>query len=209
MFIRVGRDIATENLVNGQSVYGERLVKKGGKEFRLWNPKRSKVGAALQKGMHIPFTDNMTILYLGVASGTTASHISDMVRNGMIFGVDPAPRVLREFLLLSETRSNLVPVFGNANYPESYRQIVPQADMIIQDVAQPNQAQIFLKNAKLYLNKGGLAFVAVKARSIDVTKNPKKVFDEFKRELAGFEIIQEMRLEPFEKDHLALLLRKK
>ena len=92
MIMKIGRDLATENLVPGQSVYKERLVKRKGREFRLWNPKRSKVGAALTKGMKIPFNDKGLILYLGVASGTTASHISDIVKNGMIFGVDPAPR---------------------------------------------------------------------------------------------------------------------
>ncbi len=208
--LKIGREIATENLVKGQRVYKERLTKRRGKEYRMWNPKRSKVGAALQKGMKIPFSETWLTLYLGVASGTTASHISDIIKRGMIYGVDPAPRVLREFLILSETRENLIPIFGNANYPESYRHIVPEVDFIIQDVAQPNQSQIFLKNAKLYLKKGGLAFVAVKSRSIDVTLNPNKVFSQFKREIeTEFEIISERKLEPYEKDHLALLLRKK
>ncbi|MBR9689798.1 MAG: fibrillarin-like rRNA/tRNA 2'-O-methyltransferase [Candidatus Altiarchaeota archaeon] len=206
--MKIGRDLATENLVKGQSVYGERLVRKRGKEFRVWEAKRSKVGAALQKGMKIPFKDDAKILYLGVASGTTASHISDLTPKGMIFGVDPAPRVLRDFLLLSETRSNLVPIFADANRPEKYRHIVPDVDMIIQDVAQPNQSQILMKNVNMYLKKGGLAFVAIKSRSIDVTANPNKIFSEFKHAVKGLELIQEKRLEPFEKDHMALLLKK-
>ena len=207
--IRIRRDFATENLVKGQLVYGERIMKKKGKEFRIWDPKRSKVGAALHKGMTIPLADNMLILYLGVASGTTASHISDEVKNGMIFGVDPAPRVLRDFLLLSETRKNLVPILKDANRPELYKHLVPEVDMIIQDVAQPNQAQILIKNVRTHLKKGGLAFVAIKSRSIDVTSSPKKIFKEFKTELkaAGLHIVQEKSLEPFEKDHLALLVK--
>jgi fibrillarin-like pre-rRNA processing protein len=207
--IRIGRDFATENLVPGQSVYGERLRRRSGREFRLWDAKRSKIAAAMQKGMRVPFDPKWDVLYLGVASGTTASHLSDIIREGMIFGVDPAPRVLREFLLLSETRSNLVPLLKDANRPESYRDVVPDVDFLYQDVAQPNQAQILMKNARTYLKKGGLAFVAVKSRSIDVTANPRDVFARFKRELQGFDIIAEKRLEPFEKDHLALLLRKK
>ncbi|MBR9680731.1 MAG: fibrillarin-like rRNA/tRNA 2'-O-methyltransferase [Candidatus Altiarchaeota archaeon] len=205
--IRIKRDFATENLVKGQLVYGERIIKKKGKEFRIWDPKRSKVGAALQKGMKIPLTEDMIVLYLGVASGTTASHISDEVKNGMIYGVDPAPRVLRDFLLLSEVRKNLVPILKDANRPEIYKHLVPEVDLIIQDVAQPNQAQILIKNIKTYLKKGGLAFVAIKARSIDVTSNPRKIFKEFKHELKDYKIIDEKSLEPFEKDHLALLIR--
>ena len=206
--IRIGRDFATENLVPGQSVYGERLIRKKGKEYRSWDSRRSKIAAAMLKKMKIPFGKNWTVLYLGVASGTTASHLSDIIRDGMIFGVDPAPRVMRDFILLSETRHNLTPVFEDANRPDKYRHIVPEVDFLYQDVAQPNQAQIFLKNAGTYLKKGGMAFIAVKSRSIDVTANPRKVFDEFKKELRGFKIISETRLEPFEKDHLALLLKK-
>jgi len=206
--IRIKRDFATENLVPGQLVYGERIMRRKGKEFRIWDPKRSKVGASLQKGMRIPLKDGMKILYLGVASGTTASHISDEVPNGMIYGVDPAPRVLREFLLLSETRKNLVPILRDANRPETYKHLVPEVDFLIQDVAQPNQAQIFLKNVHAFLKKGGYAFVAVKARSIDVTANPKKVFKAFKHEIKELKIIEEKSLEPFERDHLAILIQK-
>ncbi len=207
MIARFGRNFVTKNLVPGQRVYGERLMRKKGVEYRVWDPTRSKVAAALMNGMKIPFSEDMLVLYLGVASGTTASHLSDIITRGMIFGVDFAPRVLREFILLSETRKNLVPVFADANRPEMYRHLVPEVDMIVQDVAQPNQDQILLKNAQMFLKKGGLAFVAIKARSIDVTKKPKEIFREFKETVKDrFRIISEKRLEPFEKDHLALLL---
>jgi len=206
--MRIGRDFATENLVPGQSVYGERLIKKKGKEYRSWDSRRSKLAAAMLKRMKISFEKNWTVLYLGVASGTTASHLSDIIRDGMIFGVDPAPRVMRDFILLSETRPNLTPVFADANRPDLYRHVVPEVDFLYQDVAQPNQAQIFQKNADMYLKIDGMAFVAVKSRSIDVTANSRTVFEEFKRELRGFKIVAETRLEPFEKDHLALLLKK-
>lgn len=209
MIKRMGRDFVTRNLVPGQSVYGERLIRRGDKEFREWDPKRSKLAAALRKGMRVKFQDNWTVLYLGVASGTTASHLSDIVRKGMLFGVDPAPRVMRDFILLSETRPNLVPILGNANKPDSYRHLVPDVDFLYQDVAQPNQAQILVRNAKTYLKPDGLAFVAVKARSIDVTASPRKVFAQFKRDIkeGGLKILEEKELRPFEKDHLALLVR--
>ena len=83
-------------------------------------------------------------------------------------------------------------------------------DFLYQDVAQPNQDQILIRNSDMFLKKNGLAFVAVKARSIDVTRSPKDVFKEFKEKIrTKFSIESEARLEPFEKDHLALLLRKK
>ena len=208
--LRIGRDLATENLVPGQSVYGEKLVRRGGKEFRLWDPTRSKLGAALQKGMKFEIKQDWLVLYLGVASGTTASHISDLVSKGIVFGVDFAPRVLRDFLLLSETRPNLVPILGDATRPNQYSSIVPQVDFLYQDVAQPNQSQILIRNAEMFLKPDGLVFVAIKARSIDVTKKPRAVFNEFKQEInQHFQILAETRLEPFEKDHLALLLKNK
>jgi len=212
MIIRLGRNIATQNLVPGQAVYGEDLIKRKGVEYRVWEPRRSKVGAALVKGMKFPLRENHLVLYLGVASGTTASHLSDMLTKGMLFGVDFAPRVLRDFVLLAETRSNLIPVFDTANKPEHYRWVVPQVDFIVQDVAQPNQAQILIKNARMFLKKNGHAFVAVKSRSIDVTAKPGDVFKQFKQEVKAsgeFEILEDIRLEPFERDHMALLLRKK
>lgn len=209
MIIRLGREMATENLVPGQSVYGEKLVRRGGKEFRIWDPTRSKLGAAIMKGMKMDIRQDWLVLYLGVASGTTASHLSDIVKQGTIFGIDFAPRVLRDFLLLSETRPNLVPVLGDAARPEQYSSIVPQVDFLYQDVAQPNQAQILVRNSDMFLKKGGQAFVAIKARSIDVTKRPRVVFNEFKQQIRQhFEILAEAKLEPFEKDHLALLLKK-
>ncbi|MBR9681434.1 MAG: fibrillarin-like rRNA/tRNA 2'-O-methyltransferase [Candidatus Altiarchaeota archaeon] len=209
MMIKLGRNFATKNLVPGKSVYGESLAKRKGGEFRSWDPKRSKVAAAMMKGMKIPLKENQMVLYLGVATGTTASHLSDLLTKGMLFGVDFAPRVLREFILLSEVRRNLVPIMADASKPQKYRWLVPNVDFMFQDVAQPNQAQILVRNAKIFLNKGGHIFVAVKSRSIDVTKKPGDVFKVFKKEIkeAGFTILDEKRLEPFEKDHLALLLK--
>lgn len=207
--IKIGRNFATKNLVPGKSVYGESLAKRKGGEFRVWDPKRSKVGAALMKGMKIPIKADHLVLYLGVATGTTASHISDIVSKGMLFGVDFAPRVLREFILLSEVRKNCVPILADAGKPANFRWLVPNVDFLIQDVAQPNQSQILIRNAKMFLKKGGRVFVAVKSRSIDVTRKPGDVFKQFKREVkdAGFTILDEKRLEPFEKDHMALLMK--
>jgi len=208
-FLGWRRGIATENMVSGQKVYGEDLVQIEGMEFRSWNPTRSKLAAALLKGMHIKLGEDLRILYLGVSSGTTASHVSDIVRNGIIYGVDFAPRVLREFVQLSETRKNLVPVFGNSSLPEEYDYLIPgEVDMIYQDVAQPNQVQILSKNAEMFLKKGGMAVLMIKARSISVARDPNSIFTEEIEKLkeAGFRILETRRLEPFEKDHLAVVL---
>ncbi len=67
------KKIATKNLVPGQRVYGERLVKFEGEEYRVWNPRRSKLAAAILNGLeNFPIRPGSRVLYLGVASGTTA-----------------------------------------------------------------------------------------------------------------------------------------
>jgi len=92
--------LATENLVVGNQVYKEKLVKKKDIEYRLWDPFRSKLAASIMNGLEIfPITDKSNILYLGVSTGTTISHISDIVGpRGIIFGVEHSSRVARDFL---------------------------------------------------------------------------------------------------------------
>lgn len=49
-------------------------------EYRVWNPFRSKLAAAILGGIdeiHMP--PGSKVLYLGAASGTTVSHVSDVV----------------------------------------------------------------------------------------------------------------------------------
>ncbi|ASJ10201.1 fibrillin [Thermococcus sp. P6] len=203
--------IATKNLVPGQRVYGERVVNWNREEYRIWNPRRSKLAAALLNGLrNFPIKPGSRVLYLGVASGTTASHVSDIVGpEGMVFGVEFSPRVLRELVPLVDERRNLVPILGDATKPEGYRALVPKVDVIFEDVAQPSQAKILVDNAKAYLKRGGYGMISVKSRSIDVTKSPEQVFNEVEKELAEyFEIVERISLEPYEKDHALFVVRK-
>ena len=49
-------------------------------EYRAWNPFRSKLAAAIVGGIeHIHMKPGSKVLYLGAASGTTVSHVSDLV----------------------------------------------------------------------------------------------------------------------------------
>ena len=91
------RKLGTKNLVPGNAVYGERLVRFSGYEYRLWDPYRSKLAAAILKGLEIvPICPNYRVLYLGAASGTTASHVSDIVgEDGQISGCYDVPVKLK------------------------------------------------------------------------------------------------------------------
>jgi len=159
---------------------------------------------------NFPIKPGKSVLYLGIASGTTASHVSDIVGwEGKIFGIEFSPRVLRELVPIVEERRNIVPILGDATKPEEYRALVPKVDVIFEDVAQPTQAKILIDNAEVYLKRGGYGMIAVKSRSIDVTKEPEQVFREVERELSEyFEVIERLNLEPYEKDHALFVVRK-
>jgi len=203
--------IATKNLVPGQRVYGERLYHYQGEEYREWNAYRSKLAAALLKGLaELPVGRGDRLLYLGIASGTTASHVSDIVGwEGRIYGVEFAPRVMRDLLLVVAERRNIYPILGDARFPEKYRHLVEGVDGLYSDVAQPEQAAIVVRNARFFLRDGGYLLLAIKARSIDVTLEPSEVY---RREIetlrsGGFEIVDVVHLDPFDRDHAMIYAR--
>jgi len=130
--------LATVSLLPGRSVYGEQLVKSGKKEYRIWSLYRSKPAAAIKKGLEkLHLKKGMSIIYLGVASGTTVSHFSDIVgKEGIIYGIDIAERVLRELIPHAEKRGNIVPILADARRPESYENLVlGKVDLLYEDVA--------------------------------------------------------------------------
>jgi len=197
--------LATRNLVPGKRVYGEHLYKWEGVEYREWNAYRSKLAAALIKGLkELPVKPGQRILYLGAGSGTTVSHVSDIVGlKGRIYAVEFAPRVMRELVVVADDRPNIIPILGDARLPKKYRAIVEAVDGIYADVAQPEQAELVADNADMFLKDGGWLLLAIKARSIDVTAEPSEVY---KREIdtlknRGFEIVDVVHLEPFDRDH--------
>jgi len=202
----------TVNLTPGKVVYDERLVKDNGVEYREWNPRKSKLAAMVLKGTpNIFIRKGDVILYLGCSYGTTVSHVSDIVgKEGFIFALDFAPRVMRDMVFVAEDRKNIAPILGDANRPEQYIEKVSQVDIIYQDIAQRNQVDIFLKNINLFLKKEGYCLLAVKARSIDVTKKPKVIFAEIKQRLENeLTIIDYRTLEPYQLDHCMFICKKK
>lgn len=205
------RKIYTENLVPGKSVYGEKLVVQDKAEYREWNAYKSKLCAAIMKGCpNIFIRRNDAVLYLGAASGTTASHVSDIVgEDGFVFAVDIAPRVMRNLAFLCHDRKNIAPILADANKAKELMERVSMADVIYQDVAQKEQVGIFLKNADLFLKDKGYAILALKARSIDVVRNPKDIFKEMKHKLEGkMTLVDYRELSPFQKDHAMFMCKK-
>jgi fibrillarin-like pre-rRNA processing protein len=207
------RKLGTKNLIPGNAVYGERLVKFRGYEYRLWDPYRSKLAAAILKGLEtVPIYPKNRVLYLGAASGTTASHISDIVgEDGHVYCVEFASRSLRELVNnVVAFRYNMSPILADARLPESYSRMVEQVDAIYCDVAQPEQARVLADNADMFLADGGWVLLAIKAQSIDVTKEPSVVFKSEAAilEARGFHIKETVGLEPFDKAHIMLVAQK-
>ena len=203
--------LATENLVVGNQVYKEKLVKKKDVEYRLLDPFRSKLAASIMNGLEIfPITDKSNILYLGVSTGTTISHISDIVGpRGIIFGVEHSSRVARDFLdRVASHRPNIVPIIQDARQPKQYFSVYGKVDIVYVDIAQPDQTEIAIANCKLYLKVGGYLFLVIKTRSIDVTKNPKRVIEEEVKKIQQyFEINQVIDLYPYDKDHAMVIAK--
>ena len=202
--------LATLNLSPGVSVYGERLIACEGREYRIWDPFRSKLAAAVLNGIKgFPLASGMRVLYLGSATGTTASHVSDIVgEDGCVYCVDFAPRSMRDFLgNVSQYRSNVFPILADARFPESYAFLVGGVDGIYCDVAQPEQAKLLSENARVFLPDGGWAMLAIKARSIDVVRDPSAIFEEELDLLRknGFVILDSIRLDPYDKAHAMVL----
>ena len=196
---------------NGISIYGEQLKTIKGSQYRSWNPYRSKLAAALlKKRFVLSLPEDSTVLYLGAATGTTVSHVSDLLPQGIIYAVEHSAISMKKLLNVVESRKNIIPIFEDANHPDRYFSIVPQVDLVYQDISQRNQADIFIRNMDTYLKHDGTGIIMVKARSIDVSLPPKKAYHIVEHELKdqNVTIKQSFTLSPFEKDHAAFVVQK-
>jgi fibrillarin-like pre-rRNA processing protein len=214
------RRILTKNLTPGRQFFEyEESWTEGGEEYRVLDPRRSKLGAAIAKGLQQSgIRPGSVVLYLGASHGYTPSYVSDIVGGqGFVFCLDVAPRVVRDLVFVCEQRENMAPLLYDAKHPETYADKLPQegVDVVYQDIAQKGQAEIFLANCDRFLKKGGYGLLALKARSIDVTRRPAEIFKEVKRrfeagELASRYVIVDYReLDPFEKDHAFFVVKRR
>ncbi|HLC58465.1 MAG TPA: fibrillarin-like rRNA/tRNA 2'-O-methyltransferase [Candidatus Nanoarchaeia archaeon] len=209
--IRNRKKIVTKNLTHGKIFFNENKYLVDNIEYREFNPGHSKLAAAIAKRISlIPIKEKDKILYLGASHGYTPSFISDMIgENGMIFCLDFAPRVVRDLLFVCEERINMSPILANAKKPDTYKNRISKVDVIYQDVAQKDQVEILLKNLDL-LNPKGYVLIAIKSRSIDVTKNPRIIYKEVEEKLkTKLRIMDKKELDPYQKDHIFFVCQKK
>ena len=203
--------LATRNLTPGLTVYGERLIRFKSAEYRVWDAFRSKLAAAILRGLTIvPIMPGHQVLYLGAASGTTPSHVSDIVGDeGQVYCVEFASRSIRDLVNnVCAYRINMSPILEDARVPDRYLMLIRgKVDDIYCDIAQPEQARLLADNADLFLKKKGWIMLAVKAQSIDVTKEPSEVYKAETRvlEKRGFRVKDVVRLEPYDKAHAMIV----
>lgn len=202
----------TQNLDLNRTIYGEKLIEVKGVQYREWNPYRSKLGASIRANARKTFIDrNSRLLYLGASSGTTVSHCSDIISQGIIYAVEFSPRSLRELVQNCADRPNVIPILADANHPYEYAPYISdRVDVIFQDIAQPNQTEILIKNIQRYLEpQKGKFIYAIKPRSIDTTANPNEIFEAEIRKLeaAGMQIMDNVSIHKYQTDHIVLFGR--
>ncbi|XP_072933992.1 rRNA 2'-O-methyltransferase fibrillarin [Epargyreus clarus] len=215
VFIARGKEdaLVTKNLVPGSEVYGEKRISvetDGEKvEYRVWNPFRSKLAAAIMGGVdaiHMP--PGSRVLYLGAASGTTVSHVSDVVGpEGLVYAVEFSHRSGRDLINVAKKRTNIIPIIEDARHPLKYRMLVGMVDTIFADVAQPDQARIVSLNAQHFLKNGGHFVISIKASCIDSTAQPEAVFAAEVKKLQADKLKpqEQLTLEPYERDHAVVV----
>jgi fibrillarin-like pre-rRNA processing protein len=184
-------------------VYNERML--GG--ARVWEPYRSKLAALYHVGKGVEIEPSMRVLYLGAANGTTVSHVADYAE--VVYAVEFAPRPMQDLIEVARRRKNVMPIMADATRPDHYAPIVERVDLVYQDVAQPAQAAIAIRNCAFLKPKGHLILM-LKTRSVDVRKEPGEVFDETIMALkeAGFTIEESVWLTPYHQDHAAIVCTK-
>uniref|UniRef100_A0A182WR79 rRNA 2'-O-methyltransferase fibrillarin n=1 Tax=Anopheles quadriannulatus TaxID=34691 RepID=A0A182WR79_ANOQN len=215
IFIARGKEdaLVTLNLVPGSEVYGEKRISVENegdkKEYRVWNPFRSKLAAAVLGGVdkiHMP--PGSKVLYLGAASGTTVSHVSDIVGpEGLVYAVEFSHRSGRDLLNVAKKRTNIIPIIEDARHPHKYRMLVGMVDTVFADVAQPDQARIVALNAHNFLKNGGHFVISIKASCIDSTAVPEAVFAAEVKKLQSEKLKpqEQITLEPYERDHAVVV----
>jgi rRNA 2'-O-methyltransferase fibrillarin len=199
--------------VPGEAVYGEKriAVEVNGdkKEYRVWNPFRSKIAAAILGGVESTHIQpGSKVMYLGAASGTTVSHVSDIVGpTGVVYAVEFSHRTGRDLINVAKKRTNIIPIIEDARHPHKYRMLAGMVDVLFADVAQPDQARILAINAQHFLKTGGYFVMSIKANCIDSTAPAEVVFAKEVKKLQEekFRPSEQITLEPYERDHAVVI----
>jgi len=209
--------LVTKSICPGEAVYGEKKIQVEEKvgdattkiEYRVWNPFRSKIAAAVLGGLeHLHIAPGKKVLYLGAASGTTVSHVADIVGpTGLVYAVEFSNRSGRDLINMAKKRTNVIPIIEDARHPHKYRMLVGMVDVVFADVAQPDQTRIVALNSHNFLKNEGHFVISIKASCIDSTAEPTAVFQAEVEKMRGEKMKpqEQITLEPYERDHAVVV----
>ena len=162
--------------MKGVRLRDESLRRDGRIEWRSWNPRASKLAAALIRTKRDPSLlipePGSTALYVGAGHGTTISHLHDHLcgsgnhHGGRIVAVDLSPRCIRDLIRLSVARPGISPVLADARRLDDFTPFVPEpVPWILQDVSQAGQVELMIRICERFLAPGGVALLSLKAAS--------------------------------------------
>jgi fibrillarin-like pre-rRNA processing protein len=199
------RELWTEAVGDPPPVYGERWTEVAERRFRSFEPGRSKLAAAVVRGWtgDLPAPGERW-LYLGAATGTTASHVADLVGpDGRVYAVERSLRPFARLLSLSERWPSLRPILADARDPLGYSSLVPPVDGVYADIAQADQLDIVLRNAELLLfGEGARVLIALKTASMGRQRSAAGHREAAERTLSdSVSLFASVPLEPFHKAH--------
>jgi fibrillarin-like pre-rRNA processing protein len=195
----------TETDAQPPAVYGERWSHTDDRAWRSFDPYRSKLAAGIVRGWEgdLPAAGERW-LYLGAASGTTASHVADLVGpDGAVYAIERSLRPFGRLLALAERWPSLLPILADARRPDSYTSLVPPVDGVYADIAQPDQAEIVIANARALLRRpGSRVLFALKTASMGREATAPEHLRRTEALLGGLvELERPVKLEPFHRAH--------
>lgn len=186
---------------DGKSIYGEQVTSRGGKSYRIFSPLRSKLSSSIKLGLKPEILKDDHILYLGAGAGTTVSHLADSTSSGMVFAIEMSPSPFIKLMSLSRIKDNVYPVLADAQRPEMYGLFLDKVDSIYQDVSQPNQIEIFIKNMEYFNSKKGILMLKTFSLRSDFS-----VDREINKLKNNFNVRQAKDISRFHKGHYAVVV---
>lgn len=180
-------------------VYGEDIIKRGDIYYRLFSPLRSKLSSSIKLGLKPEIKKYYHVVYLGASTGTTVSHVSDIVSEGEVYAIEFSSIPFIKLMQLGLNRENVIPILLDASKPHTYGLFVDRADLIYQDIAQPRQIDIFLDNMRFFNAKSGI--LMFKTYSIRAHSSIKNEISRIEKEL---KVQQVKDISRFHRGHYAI-----
>ena len=205
------KKLATLNNASINEVYNEKIIKINGKQYNLWNPYTSKLAAAIVNGMEIfPILEKTKVLYLNSTIEKTLSHISDIIGvNGKIFILRDINENSKKFLdNVMNDRTNVFTITRDNGDPAKFSSKSEMVNVVYVDITQHNETEVAIQNCKRYLRDGGFLMLVVPTKKIDFVNNPNgQNLEEIQKLQSSFEIIQQINLTDFFKEHSMIIAK--